>query len=1095
MPALSLSEQDLLSIAATASSIDERLGGSFLPDDVQVNDKTVDARLNAWCQAVAKGDWRRLQERLSYDGLNLEMVRRVLGAVRLREDMPGPAWLDTLSDVLRLAALGDETGGSQTNKHDFPFLDSEEPLPFEEVLTPFILVARQKLIIQSGAAYHLLGDKAHRALERNLLQYLTTYAVHALYLEFSIELAQVRSPLERLLVQVYDDNNRTVYRRFVERMQRGGLATFFKEYTVLARLLATITDLWVEANAEFLRRLSSDWSEIQRLFDGGGALGQVETVQTALSDPHRGRRSVIGLTFASGQKLIYKPKDLGAEEAFNHLLSWFNQRGAPLPFKVLKVIDRSTHGWVEFVEHEPCRHKTEAQHYYRRAGMLLCLVYVLEGTDCHYENIIACGEHPVLVDMETLMHHRPRFEEMEDGAQAEFLAYQQMAESVLRTGLLPNWQVYDQRAYDVSGLGTISEQEFPALDGKWEHINTDRMVLAYGSVKAPLQANQPMLEGIPLRLEEHAEDVIEGFRQMYCFLRDQCQALLAPESPLHELACQRVRFVYRPTRVYGAMFKHLLNPTYLRNGADRSISLELLGRAVLPLEGPLRDAEKSCWWPVFAAERQAMEQMDTPFFTTRASSDMLIVAPGQEIAGCLQEASSDLVIVRLKALSDEELEWQVGFIAGSLYTYAARDMVRTQIVSRTEADACLDTTTMAALHGLVANARAIAEQIATRAIRAGDGSAAWIVPQYLMQAERYQLQPAGHDLYSGAPGIALFLAALEKITGAGYRELALGALQPLSRALRYYGPRTARDIGIGGASGLGSVVYTLVQISQLLDEPALLEDARRAAQLITADYIAEDSALDIVAGSAGAILGLLALYRASPDQEILERAVTCGRHLLQARTTSESGYRAWQTIGGKLFTGFSHGAAGIAYALLRLYEATHNREFLEAAQEGIIYEDSVFSPEANNWPDFRMIEQPAFTATWCYGAPGIGLARIGGLPTLDTDQVRADIEAALQTTQQLSAVGPDYLCCGTLGRAEVMLVAAHRLARPELAKVARSRAWQVVARAEQTGSFLLHPLLPGRLYNPSFFQGMAGIGYALLRMAHPSKLPSVLLWE
>ncbi|MFL5660052.1 MAG: type 2 lanthipeptide synthetase LanM, partial [Ktedonobacteraceae bacterium] len=613
MPTTSLSEQDLLSIAATASSIGERLGDGFLPDEAQVNDKIVEARLNAWCQAVAKGDWQRFQERLSYDGLNLETVRHVLGAVRLREDMPEPAWLDTLSDVLRLATMGDETEGSQTNKHDFPFLDAEEPFPFEEVLTPFILVARQKLISQSGAAYHLLGDKAHRALERNLLQYLTTYAVHALYLEFSIELAQGRSSLERLLVRVYDYDNRTVYRRFIERMQRGGLTTFFKEYTVLARLLATVTDLWVEANVEFLRHLSSDWSEIQRLFDGGGALGQVETVQTALSDPHRGRRSVIALTFASGQKLVYKPKDLGVEEAFNRLLSWFNERDVPLPFKVLKVIDRGTHGWVEFVEHKPCIHMAEAQRYYRRAGMLLCLVYVLEGTDCHYENIIACGEHPVLVDIETLMHHRPRFETMEDGAQAEFLAYQQMAESVLRTGLLPNWQVHDQRAYDVSGLGTIGEQEFPALDGKWEHINTDRMALGYASVKTPLQANQPTLEGIPLRLEEHAEEVIEGFRQMYCFLRDQREALLVPESPLHELARQQVRFVYRPTRVYGTMFKHLLDPTYLRNGADRSISLELLGRAVLPLEGPLRDGEKSCWWPVFASERQAMEQMDTPF--------------------------------------------------------------------------------------------------------------------------------------------------------------------------------------------------------------------------------------------------------------------------------------------------------------------------------------------------------------------------------------------------------------------------------------------------------------------------------------------------
>src|SRR3712207_8377597 len=52
--------------------------------------------------------------------------------------------------------------------------------------------------------------------------------------------------------------------------------------------------------------------------------------------------------------------------------------------------------------------RSEALRYYERAGMLLCLFYVLEGTDCHYENIIASGEYPVLIDTETLMHHRAR---------------------------------------------------------------------------------------------------------------------------------------------------------------------------------------------------------------------------------------------------------------------------------------------------------------------------------------------------------------------------------------------------------------------------------------------------------------------------------------------------------------------------------------------------------------------------------------------------------------------------------------------------------------------------------------------------------------
>ena len=44
--------------------------------------------------------------------------------------------------------------------------------------------------------------------------------------------------------------------------------------------------------------------------------------------------------------------------------------------------------------------------------------------------------------------------------------------------------------------------------------------------------------------------------------------------------------------------------------------------------------------------------------------------------------------------------------------------------------------------------------------------------QYLVQAERYQLQPMDYDLYGGTSGVALFLAAAERFApGSGYGEL------------------------------------------------------------------------------------------------------------------------------------------------------------------------------------------------------------------------------------------------------------------------------------------------------------------------------------
>jgi lantibiotic modifying enzyme len=279
-----------------------------------------------------------------------------------------------------------------------------------------------------------------------------------------------------------------------------------------------------------------------------------------------------------------------------------------------------------------------------------------------------------------------------------------------------------------------------------------------------------------------------------------------------------------------------------------------------------------------------------------------------------------------------------------------------------------------------------------------------------------------------------------------------------------------------------------------LEEPALLNEASAAASLLTDARIAR-APVDVFGGLAGEILGLIALHAATADPVVLERAVACGRSLVSRRTARDGGAPGWATFADRLLTGFSHGAAGIAYALLRLHAATDDLEYRAAAIDAIAYEDRLFEPELENWPDLREDAQPAYKANWCHGAPGIGLARLGALPTLDTEQVRQDIEAALRTTLLTNLDGPDHLCCGNLGRVDVLLVAGERLGRPDLSAAGRERAQQVARRGEAMGGFSLHPPLPQQIYMPGFFMGTAGIGYELLRSTHPDVLPSALLWE
>ena len=470
-----LSRRDLVEIVERASTVDERLSGEFLPAE-GIHADAIDERLQAWCQALGNGDWDRLERRLAWDGLDLDSVRPALGPVRLSDSATLPEWSTLLAEALRLAPVhrDEETDGWAA---DLGFLDAAKPQPFEEILAPFVLVARARLSALTATFDELLSEAAQAALEQALLRELSFVSGEILLGEFALMRAQEQSSWERLFALALEPEGRSLYRKFVERMGDGGLARLLREYPVLARSLGTISILWVEAQAEFLGRLEADMPELERLFgDGGERFGTVVELEPSLSDAHRGGRSVVALTFASGRKLVYKPKDLGTEAAYQRLLTWLNEQGAPLPFKALKVLDRTTHGWTEFVEYLSCQDRDAGRRFYVRAGMLLCLFYVLEVTDCHYENFIANGEFLVLVDAETLMHHRADSEiPADDNARSE--AFEQMYHSVLRSGMLPRWELSADRqtAYHLSGLGEAADQDLPALGPTWVGTNTDRM--------------------------------------------------------------------------------------------------------------------------------------------------------------------------------------------------------------------------------------------------------------------------------------------------------------------------------------------------------------------------------------------------------------------------------------------------------------------------------------------------------------------------------------------------------------------------------------------------------------------------------------------
>jgi lantibiotic modifying enzyme len=269
--------------------------------------------------------------------------------------------------------------------------------------------------------------------------------------------------------------------------------------------------------------------------------------------------------------------------------------------------------------------------------------------------------------------------------------------------------------------------------------------------------------------------------------------------------------------------------------------------------------------------------------------------------------------------------------------------------------------------------------------------------------------------------------------------------------------------------------------------------------LFSEELITADRALDVIGGSAGGILGLLALYRRTESADVLAKAVACGKHLLRQPRQGESGQRSWAVSGVSEIplTGFSHGAAGFSYALSRLALASHRDDFAQAAQECLAYEASCYQADLFNWSDLRITQAEGalpLPNQWCHGAVGIGLARIAGsrLGEVRSHLITDDINRALHNTKTKWPQHVDTLCCGTLGTIEFLAEAGEMLKQPSLGELSDQRLAQIIANRQEQGDYAWNAA--GTAFNLGLFRGLSGVGYTILRKLDP-QLPNVLIWE
>ena len=176
---LSISSGALWEIVERSAFLEERLGGGFLPEARAEHSEEIEKRLAAWRKNCAKGSEQVFAKRLQWDGLDAVRARGLVGRVR-RANSELPPWAGVLREVIEFSREP-----ADRMKSDLASIRGEQSVAFEEFLYPFLHLARKTLHKESGVAYSLLADAAHRQWERSLLLAWEVITAETLDLEFT----------------------------------------------------------------------------------------------------------------------------------------------------------------------------------------------------------------------------------------------------------------------------------------------------------------------------------------------------------------------------------------------------------------------------------------------------------------------------------------------------------------------------------------------------------------------------------------------------------------------------------------------------------------------------------------------------------------------------------------------------------------------------------------------------------------------------------------------------------------------------------------------------------------------------------------------
>ncbi|MGZ5441899.1 MAG: type 2 lanthipeptide synthetase LanM [Thermoanaerobaculia bacterium] len=579
----------------------------------------------------------------------------------------------------------------------------------------------------------------------------------------------------------------------------------FERFPVLAYLLGTAFEQWRTFAREMFARLAADLPE----------LGRVSAFRGDAGDVHGGGRAVALLTFESGARIAYKPKDLRCAAALNDVIELLEPS-----LRTRRILVRDGYGWEEVIAHIPCANENELALFYRRFGMLVRLLQLVEARDFWLDNLIAEGAQPVFIDLETILQPRVPAERL---SAAEIAARRRLGETVVESCTIAMATPIDVgvTAEDLGALAPPRDYLTPFRQGDrfitWRH-----------------DEHAPTLNGVAGDPSAHYDEIVDGYRHMNARIEAMRATLLAEGSPLLALRDAPVRFIRLDTWSYYKLLRRSYMPALLVDAVQREIALQqLLGQSA---EG---DAELE----LTRAEIAALRQMDVPLFLSiPANTD--VITPQQTLVPDYFDGSAWSRLER-RLTEPFPLEQEIDALQACFTTVYS---------SPARPSAPPSARPLAEWHD---QAIGIADQILSDAIER-EGELAFLGVAYHPHIDLLAVEVLHADLLTGTCGAGLLFAELHALTGERrFAEAARATLAATIRADRWPDVTMGKTpLYCGAVLGAGAHIFTLRTCAELLDDASLASVADAYAARLPMEIIVRRCTNDVIAGTSGLALAL-----------------------------------------------------------------------------------------------------------------------------------------------------------------------------------------------------------------------------------------------